>query len=69
MIVNGFHSHTIGAMKGGMTQEGKGGEIETPEMIETTIKNRAPPETIETIENLVTGGIEGKPERLETAGM
>uniref|UniRef100_A0ACB8GDU7 Uncharacterized protein n=1 Tax=Sphaerodactylus townsendi TaxID=933632 RepID=A0ACB8GDU7_9SAUR len=50
------------------TQEEKGGERETPGMIETMTKNRAPPEIIETTENLVMGGIEGKPERLEIAG-
>lgn len=69
MIVNGFLSHMIDAMKGGMTQERKGGERGTPEMIETMIKNRAPPEIIEMIENLVMGGIEGRTERTETAGI
>lgn len=38
-------------------------------MTETMTKNKALPETIEMIENLVMGGIEGKPERIETAGI
>jgi len=69
MIKTGFHNHTIVAMKEEMKPEEKGEEKETIGTSVTMIKSKVPPEITEMIENPGMGGIEGKPEITENAGI
>lgn len=59
----------IGAKKGGMKREEKGGEREITERNVTMTKNRVLPEITEMIASLGMDGTEGKPEIPENAGI